>query len=99
MSAAVVIVPTGTANTASVNAAFLRLGSEPRPARNVDDIRNAGYLVLPGVGAFGAAVECIDHLGLRETLMDRIREGRPTLAICLGMQLLGEKSDESPGVS
>lgn len=99
MSADVVIVPTGTANTASVAAAFRRLQAEPKPAKNPDEVRDADYLVLPGVGAFGAAMGHIDRHGLRETLTDRIKEGRPTLAICLGMQLLGEKSDESPGVS
>jgi glutamine amidotransferase len=99
MSTDVVIVPTGTANIASVNAAFRRLGSEPELAASPNDIRDAGYLVLPGVGSFGAAMERIDEQGLREILVDRIEEGRPTLAICLGMQLLGEKSEESPHVS
>lgn len=99
MSRDVVIVPTGSANTASVNAAFRRLDAEPRPARNADEIRDAEYLVVPGVGAFGAAMEHIDRCGSREALVDRIAEGRPTLAICLGMQLLGAESEESPGVS
>jgi glutamine amidotransferase len=99
MSTDVVIVPTGTANIASVNAAFRRLGAEPKSAESPDDVKDADYLVLPGVGAFGAAMERIDEQGLRETLTDRIEDGRPTLAICLGMQLLGEKSEESPHVS
>ncbi|MFV9673473.1 MAG: imidazole glycerol phosphate synthase subunit HisH [Acidimicrobiia bacterium] len=99
MSTGVVIVPTGTANTASVNAAFRRLDAEPKPAQSPDEIREADHLVLPGVGTFGAAMERIDEQGLREALVDRIEEGRPTLAICLGMQLLGEKSEESPQVS
>ncbi|MCL1692961.1 MAG: imidazole glycerol phosphate synthase subunit HisH [Actinomycetia bacterium] len=99
MSTDVVIVPTGTANIASVNAAFRRLDAEPKPAESPDDVGDADYLVLPGVGAFGAAMGRIDEQGFRESLVDRIEEGRPTLAICLGMQLLGEKSDESPQVS
>ncbi len=99
MNTDVVIVPTGTANTASVIAAFRRLGAEPRSAGNPEEIRDTDYVVLPGVGAFGAAMERIDEEGFRETLVDRIEDGRPTLAICLGMQLLGEKSDESPSVS
>ena len=95
----VVVVPTGTANTASVNAAFRRLGAEPKPAETPEEIGEAAYLVLPGVGTFGAAMEHIDEQGLRESLVDRIENGRPTLAICLGMQLLCEKSDESPHAS
>lgn len=99
MTKNVAVVPTGTANTASVNAAFRRLGAEPTPANGPDDVRFAEYVVLPGVGAFGAAMGRIDEQGLRDSLIDRIEEGRPTLAICLGMQLLGEKSDESPSIS
>ena len=63
------------------------------------EIRDAAFLVLPGVGAFGAAIDHVDQRGLREALVDRIEEGRPTLAICLGMQLLAEKSDESPAAT
>ena len=99
MSRSPVIVPTGTANTASVNAAFRRLGTEPKPAEGPCEIRDAAFLVLPGVGAFGAAIDHVDQRGLREALVDRIEEGRPTLAICLGMQLLAEKSDESPAAT
>jgi glutamine amidotransferase len=99
MSIDIGIVRTGTANTASVNAAFRRLGAEPKPAGTPEGIREADYLVLPGVGAFGAAMEHIDDQGLREALVDRIEDGRPTLAICLGMQLLGEKSDETLHIS
>jgi len=98
MSTDVAIVPTGTANTASVNAAFRRLGANPRPAVTPEDIREASRLVVPGVGTFGAAMERIDQQELRESLVDRLERGRPTLAICLGMQLLAEKSDESPHV-
>lgn len=97
MSTNVAFVPTGTANVASVSAAFRRLGAELRPARSPAEIHSAAQLVLPGVGAFGAAMDRIDGQRWRQALVDRIDEGRPTLAICLGMQLLGEKSDESPG--
>ncbi len=99
MSAQVVVVPTGTANMASVAAAFRRIGTELSEARSTEEIRWADQLVLPGVGAFAAAMERIDKRRWRQSLVDRIGEGRPTLAICLGMQLLCEKSDESPGVS
>ena len=54
MSTEVVIVPTGTANTASVRAAFQRIGADLRPAESANDIQRADQLVLPGVGAFAA---------------------------------------------
>ncbi len=99
MSTHVVVVPTGTANTASVAATFRRLGTNLKSAESAEEIRFADQLVLPGVGAFAAAMGRIDEQGWRRPLVDRIQAGRPTLAICLGMQLLCEKSDESTGTS
>jgi len=99
MSREVVVVPTGTANIASVTAAFRRLGTNLRAVETSAEIRQTDHLVLPGVGAFGAAMGRIEEGGWREALIERIGEGRPTLAICLGMQLLCEKSEESSGVS
>lgn len=92
------IVRTGTANIASVVAAFERLGCRVRPTEGIADVREAERLVLPGVGTFGAAMERLNALGLRGPLKRRIEEGRPTLAICLGMQLLCAASQESPDV-
>lgn len=57
----------------------------------------ANHVVLPGVGTFGAAAAAIDRIGLRTALVDRIKDGRPTLAICVGMQILAMASSESPG--
>ena len=95
----VTVVPTGTANIASVAAAFRRLGTDVRPAESENEIRVADQLVLPGVGVFAAAMGHIDEYRWRRALVDRIQAGRPTLAICVGMQLLCEKSEESPGFS
>jgi imidazole glycerol phosphate synthase glutamine amidotransferase subunit len=92
----VAIVPTGTANTASVIAAFRRLDVEPVLADDPGTVRGADFVVLPGVGAFGAAIDRIDQLGIRDSLTSRLRDGQPTLAICLGMQLLCTSSEESP---
>jgi imidazole glycerol-phosphate synthase subunit HisH len=92
-----VIVPTGTANIASVEAAFRRLGTEPVPATGPEDVANAERVILPGVGSFGAAMTAIEESGMRDALIDRIRSDLPTLAVCVGMQLLCAKSDESPG--
>jgi len=93
----VLIVPTGTANTASVLAAFERLGVCPRLEDDAGVIADARYVVLPGVGAFEAAARRLDELGLREVLRERVEAQRPTLAICLGLQLLCTASEESPG--
>ena len=95
MSTEVVIVPTGTANTASVRVAFQRIGADLRPAESANDIQRADQLVLPGVGAFAAAMEHIDEHRWRRSLVERIEAGWPTLAICVGMQLLCERSEEN----
>jgi imidazole glycerol-phosphate synthase subunit HisH len=91
-----VIVPTGVANTASVIAAFRRLDVGPLLASDPTMLEEAERVVLPGVGAFGPAMDRIDQLGMREAITTRIAEGLPTLAICLGMQLLCDSSEESP---
>lgn len=93
----VVIIRTGTANMASVAAAFHRAGCRVRISDSADDVITAERLVLPGVGAFGAVAERIDALDLRATLVKRFDAGRPTLAICLGLQMLAADSEESPG--
>lgn len=98
MTAVVDIVSTGVANTASVRAAFVRLGYTTRLAASAAAIRNARFLVLPGVGAFPAAIEQLQNAAWMHPLRERLSEGRPTLAICLGLQLLGTGSDEAPGV-
>lgn len=94
----VVIVPTGTANMASVRAWLARAGLRPRDACQAAEIERADLLVLPGVGAFGAAMSRLQDRGFVTALRDRIRAGRPTLAICLGLQVLFDTSEESPGV-
>jgi imidazole glycerol phosphate synthase glutamine amidotransferase subunit len=94
----VVVIRTGTANTASVAAAIRRAGCEVRLSQDPNDASSAARLVLPGVGAFGSVVSRIDELQLRETLTRRITKRQPTLAICLGLQLLAQGSDETPGV-
>ena len=94
----VVVVPTGTANVASVLAGLRRAGAAPRIAAEAAEVVEAPGVVLPGVGALAAAMERLHTGGFVEVLRDRFLAGRPTLAICLGLQLLTEGSDESPGV-
>lgn len=93
----VVIVDTGCANVASVSAALGRLGATSRVSDDPAMVRSARLVVLPGVGAFGAAMERLRARGLDEAVAGRVREERPLLAICLGMQLLCAASEESPG--
>ena len=98
VSSGVAVVRTGTANLASVLAALRRAGAEPRVTADPDAVRRAERVVLPGVGAFEAAMERLRETGLDAALVERVRDARPTLGICLGLQLLGRASDESPGV-
>ena len=93
----VLIVPTGTANIASVCAAFRRLGASPVVSEDKAALAAASHVMLPGVGAFGASMERLRTTGLDEVLKARIGEDLPTMAICVGHQLLFETSDESPG--
>jgi glutamine amidotransferase len=92
----VVVVPTGTANLASVRAALDRLDARARLADNAAMIEGAAHVVLPGVGSFGAAIAGLREAGLDRALAARVSAGRPTLAMCVGLQVLFEASDESP---
>jgi len=94
----VVIVDTGLANIASVRAAFQRLGAHVEVTTDSATVDSARAAVLPGVGAFGPGMQRLKSMGLLEPMRQRITEGRASLAICLGMQLLGNGSEESPGV-
>jgi len=93
----VALIETGLANVASVEAALGRLGVTPVRATGAGDVEGADAAILPGVGAFGAGAAALADRGLAAPLARRIAEGRPTLAICLGLQLLCEASAESPG--
>lgn len=93
----IVIVRTGCANLASVAAAFSRLGIPTRASVDPDDILTAAGVVLPGVGHFGPAMLSLRERALDRAIVDRIERGRALLAICLGMQMLCDGSDEAPG--
>jgi glutamine amidotransferase len=93
----VTVVRTGTANLASVLAAFHRLGCEVELTTDPDAVGPAERLVLPGVGAFGTVAPSLVGSGLAEPLAERFAGDRPSLAVCLGLQLLADASDEAPG--
>jgi imidazole glycerol phosphate synthase glutamine amidotransferase subunit len=94
----VAVVDTGTANLASMLAAMRRLGVSSALTRDAARITDARLVVLPGVGAFGAGMARIRECGLADALAQRIKDSRPLLAVCLGLQLLTRTSEESPGV-
>ena len=95
----VLVLPTGTANLASVEAAFAKLGASSRRADDPAAIIKASHVVLPGVGTFGATMKGLDEAGFSEPIRDRVRAGKPTLSMCVGLQVLFEDSHESPGAS
>ncbi len=94
----VVVVRTGMANLASVLAALERLGVEALVTTDPEVVGGAERLVLPGVGAFGAAMQVIGQTGLADPIVRHVQKGKPLLAVCLGLQVLCESSEESPGV-
>ena len=95
--ARITIIDTGVANIRSLQAAFERLGHDWKLTTSSDDIQNAEQAVLPGVGTFSAAMDRLRELKLVDSIRERIDKNRPTLAVCLGLQLLCESSDEAPG--
>jgi glutamine amidotransferase len=86
------IVDLAYGNIGSIEFAFERLGVTPVLTSDAEEIASADRVVLPGVGAAGHAMQRIEELGLRECLRSL---KRPALGICLGMQLLFERSDEA----
>ncbi len=97
MTPEVVVLPTGTANLASVLAAFARLGATTRIARGAAMVEAAERVVLPGVGTFGATLAGLRRAGFEDVIAARVRSGAATLAMCVGLQVLFEESAESPG--
>ena len=92
----VLVVPTGIANLASVEAGLRRAGARPRVARDAEAIAEAPLVLLPGVGAFGPGMQELRAHGLDRALRARIAAEKPLLAVCLGLQLLCERSEEAP---
>jgi len=90
----ITVIDYGMGNLASVQKALVRLGYEPHLTNQVTDIETASRLILPGVGAFGAAMSNLGELGLIDPLRDYCSSGRPFLGICLGMQLVMTHSSE-----
>ncbi len=95
----ITIIDTGIANTASVSAAFQRLGFAVTVSNDASQVRDSLRVVLPGVGSFGAGIRALRAFGLDQVVIDRVEQNKPLLGICLGLQLLCISSQESPGVA
>ena len=85
-------------NMKSVEKALQLIGQETEVTRDPQRILGADRVILPGVGSFGDAMENLHRFGLVEVIREVVRRKTPFLGICLGLQLLFEQSQESPGV-
>ena len=92
------IIDYDAGNIKSVEKALLSLGEEVIITRNREEILAADRVILPGVGSFGDAMAKIRAYGLEEVIWEVVNKKIPFLGICLGLQLLFERSDESDGV-
>lgn len=93
------LIDYGTGNLHSVKASFLRIGMSLTLSSDPDEIESADFVILPGVGAFGDAMEKLNATGIASALKQRFSDRKPLLGICLGMQLLFDSSDEAPGMA
>ena len=94
----IAIIDYDAGNIRSVEKALQFLGQEVKITRDREEILGADKVVLPGVGSFGDAMGKLHQYGLVEVIRQVAEKKTPFLGICLGLQLLFERSDESPGV-
>lgn len=94
----IAIIDYGAGNLQSVRKAFDYLGVQTQVISDPQVLLNAEAAILPGVGAFGDSMQALESVGMVQPIRDFVTSNRPFLGICLGMQLLFEGSEESPGV-
>lgn len=94
----IAIIDYDAGNIKSVEKALLLLGQDVVITGDREEILKADKVVLPGVGAFGDAMDNLRRTGLDQVIQEVTDRGTPFLGICLGLQLLFERSDEAPGV-
>lgn len=94
----IAIIDYDAGNIRSVEKALLSLGEEPLITRDREEVLRADKVILPGVGAFGDAMHSLQKYGMDRVLHEVVERKIPLLGICLGMQLLFERSEETPGV-
>ncbi len=92
------IIDYGAGNLRSVQKACELLGATAEITSDATVIAKADHVILPGVGAFGDCMQSLHRTGLTDIVKETAKSGKPFLGICLGMQLLFESSEESPGV-
>lgn len=90
----IAIVDYGVGNLFSLSSSFRAIGADVLVTKNAGDIKNSDKIILPGVGAFADAAKKLQESGLAEMVCREAANGKPMLGICLGMQLLFEKSYE-----
>lgn len=95
----IAVLDYGIGNLASVQKALVHVGVDAELVTTAEAARDADGVVLPGVGAFGACMNALRASGLDRVTLDAIDRGTPLLAVCVGLQLLYEGSEESPGVT
>ncbi len=94
----IAIIDYDAGNLKSVEKALTHLGESPVITRDPETILNADRVILPGVGAFGDAMRKLQRFQLVDVIKEVVAKGTPFLGICLGLQLMFERSDESDGV-
>ncbi|MCQ2737105.1 MAG: imidazole glycerol phosphate synthase subunit HisH [archaeon] len=92
----ITIIDYKSGNLRSISNGFKKIGADVKITDNPEDIANAKYLVLPGVGAFGTAMENLNPF--KNIIYEHINDNKPFLGICLGQQVLLSSSDETPNV-
>ncbi|MBR2209134.1 MAG: imidazole glycerol phosphate synthase subunit HisH [Synergistaceae bacterium] len=90
----IAIINYGVGNLFSLESSFNAIGQDVKVTSDADDLKKAERIILPGVGAFEDAAKKLKSSGLAEPLLEEVKKGKPILGICLGMQLLFEKSFE-----
>lgn len=95
---AVAIIDYDAGNIKSVQKAVEYLGYEAIVTRDPEVLLHAGHVILPGVGSFGDAMEHLKHYNLIPVIHEIVEKSIPLMGICLGLQLLFEDSEETPGV-